>query len=167
LDSIKRDKIVDISIIAGAIFLHFYVFPHHITTAEEYALASLSQDFFPKIIVWLIAGLATLHLALAIIKGRSPETEEDVEAWLSPKEEYNAYVSSLLIIAYLIIMKYVGFILSTIAVLAVLFVMQGVRGPIKVILTSFMVTIGVYLLFLYVLKVHFPMGLFFEWTSFK
>lgn len=161
MDSIKRDRVVDISIIIWAFILRFYVIPHQIKITEEYTLVSLSQDFFPKITTWLIAGLAMLHLVLTFKKERSHVIEDDVEAWLSPKEEFKVYVSSLLIISYLITMKYIGFIISTIAVLVLLFVMQGVKGPIKLILISTVVTIGVYLLFLYILKVHFPTGLIF------
>ena len=87
---------------------------------------------------------------------------EEGEAWLSSGEEWKALASCLAIIAYYFLMKAIGFVISTILVLAFLLWFQGVKKPIKVALISIMVTAGLYLFFLYVMKVHFPKGILFE-----
>ena len=152
------------SVLLGALLVRFYIIPNYIEITEEYDLASLSPSFFPILATWVIAGLATLNLVHTFLRGKR-RTYGDGDAgdrWLSTGEERKAYLSALVIIGYFVAMKLVGFLISTILLLAILFLLQGVKGPIKVAITSLSVTAGVYLFFLYVMKVHFPIGLIFE-----
>ena len=158
----KREIITDISILICALLVLFYIIPTRIELEQEYDLASLSPAFFPIIATWLIAGLTLLHLLFILIRRKSSGVAEEGEAWLSSGEEWKALASCLAIIAYYFLMKFIGFIVSTILVLGFLFFFQGVRKPLKVALISIMVTAGLYLFFLYVMKVHFPKGLLFE-----
>lgn len=162
MDDTKREIIIDVTVLIGALIVLFYVIPTYIDLEQEYDLASLSPAFFPKIATWLIAGLTALHL-LSIIAGRKGSVGPvEGEEWLSSGEQWKALASCLAIIAYFFLMKVIGFIVSTILVLAFLFLFQGVKKPIKVALISIMVTAGLYLFFLYVMKVHFPEGVLFE-----
>ena len=158
----KREKITALSVLAGALVVRFFVIPNYIEITEEYELASLSPAFFPKLAVWVIAGLAVLHLVFTFSRRKSQIHGEDIEEWLSPGEEWKAYISSLVIIGYFFAMKAIGFLISKLIVLVVLFIIQGAKGPLKVAITSISVTAGVYLFFLYVMHVHFPKGLIFE-----
>jgi len=157
-----RERLIDFAILVGCLLVRFWVIPNYIEITEEYELASLSPAFFPVLSTWVIAGLAFLHLALGLIQKRSPIDEAEAEEWLTPREEYKAYACTLVIIAYFFAMKCVGFLISTALMLAALFVIEGVKGPLKVVITSVSVTIGVYLFFLYVMQVHFPVGVIFE-----
>jgi len=162
LEYIKREKISTVSVLVGALLVRFYVIPNYIEITEDYDLASLSPAFFPILATWVIAGLAALNIALTFLRGKRRTYGGDGEAWLSPGEERKAYLSALVIIGYFVAMKLVGFLISTILLLAILFLLQGVKGPLKVAITSLSVTAGIYLFFLYVMKVHFPIGLIFE-----
>ena len=162
MDSNKSDKIIDVLIILLSLLLLVYIFPRYISITEKYAMASLSPAFFPKLATWLIFGLAALHLIYSVKTQNHLERKKEVKDWLSANEERKAYVTCILIIAYLVLMKYMGFLITSVALLCLLFVMQGVKGPIKVLATSSMVTMGIYFLFYFALQIHFPAGLLFE-----
>ena len=161
MDDTRREIITDVSVLIGALIVLFYVIPTYIDLEQEYDLASLSPAFFPKIATWLIAGLTSLHL-LIIARRKESLGPVEGEEWLSSSEQWKALACCLAIIAYFFLMKVIGFIASTILILAFLFWFQGVKKPMKVALTSIMVTAGLYLFFLYVMKVHFPKGVLFE-----
>ena len=146
---------------AGALVVRFYVIPNYIELPEKYAHASLSPAFFPILAVWLITGLSALYLIHNFLLARGGSRYKGGE-WMSRREERLAYLCSLIIIVYIPALHYLGFIISTVLILAVLLVLQGVRKPLKVALISILVTIGVNFFFLYVMKVHFPKGVIFE-----
>ena len=158
----KREKITALSVLVGAMLIRFYVIPNYVDLPQEYSHASLSPAFFPILAVWFIMGLAVLYLIHAFLPARGGSRYQGDNDWISTGEERKAYVSSLIIIVYLLVLAVLGFLISTVMVLAVLFILQGVRKPLKVALISILVTIGVYLFFLYVMKVHFPEGIIFE-----
>ena len=109
----------------------------------------------------LMRGLSALYLIHNFLLARSGSRYKGVE-WMSRREERLAYLCSLIIIVYIPALHYLGFIISTVLILAVLLVLQGVRKPLKVALISILVTISVNFFFLYVMKVHFPKGFIFE-----
>ena len=112
--------------------------------------------------IWFIAGLAILHLIHITLLSRGKSRYKGENDWISAREERMAYACSAVIIVYLLVLNYIGFLISTVLVLAGLLVMQGVRKPIKVSLISIGVTLGIFLFFLYVMKIHFPKGIIFE-----
>ncbi|MEE9418244.1 MAG: tripartite tricarboxylate transporter TctB family protein [Desulfatiglandaceae bacterium] len=158
----KKERVTALAVLAGALLVLIYVIPNHIDLDQEFELASLSPAFFPKLATWIIVGLAALLFVMAFTKKKGQDGGEDEEEWLSSREEWSAYRSFLVVIGYLFAMKYIGFLISTVMVLAVLLLLQGEKKPLKVVLTSVLVTAGVYLFFLYVMKVHFPEGLIFK-----
>jgi hypothetical protein len=162
MDDTKREIITDVSVLIGTLVVLFYVIPAYIDLEQEYDLASLSPAFFPTIATWLIAGLTFLHLLFIIARKKKSVDPEEGDEWLSSSEQWKALGSCLAIIAYFFLMKVIGFIVSTILVLAFLFWFTGVKKPLQVALTSILVTAGLYLFFLYVMKVHFPKGVLFE-----
>ncbi|MBW1765478.1 MAG: tripartite tricarboxylate transporter TctB family protein [Deltaproteobacteria bacterium] len=154
----KRETITAIAILIVALILIFYVIPNFIELDEEYELASLYPDFFPRLAVWAIGILAALHVVVTLLR----KDRLTGGKWLTSGEELNVYKSFLVVIGYYFVMKYFGFLISTAMMLAVLFVLQGFRKPIKVALLTTLTTVGVYLFFLHVMHVHFPKGLLFE-----
>ena len=157
-----RESISAMAVLAGSLLVIFYGIPNFIEMDQEYDLASLSPAFFPRLAAWIIAALAALYLAATIFSKNMPATEEPGQDWLRPAEERNAYKSGLVVIAYLFAMKYCGFLISTVLMLATLLVLQEIKKPFKVALISILVTAGIYLFFFYVMQVHFPKGLVFE-----
>lgn len=157
-----RELITAISILAATLVTIFYVIPNHIDLEQEYDLASLSPAFFPNLAAWIIAALAGLHIINTYLQKKKAVTADDEEEWLSPSEELSAYKSAFVIVLYFFAMKYVGFLISTALVLAALFVLQDIKKPLRVILISILVTVGIFIFFFYVMQVHFPKGAIFE-----
>ena len=151
-----------IVVLAGALLVIFFIIPNFIEMDQEYDLVSMSPDFFPKLAGGIIAILAGLHLIFLLVQRRKPTAVEPHEEWLTAGEERSAYKSALVIIIYFIVMKYIGFLISTAALLAVLLIFQDERKPLKIILVSVLVTICVFLFFYFVMQVHFPKGVIFE-----
>jgi len=162
LEYYKREKITALSVLAGALLVRFYLIPNYIEVPQKYAFSSLSPAFFPILAIWFIAGLAILYLIHITLLSRGKSRYNGENDWISAGEERMAYACSGVIIVYLLVLDYIGFLISTVLVLAVLLVLQGVRKPIKVSLISIGVTLGIYLFFLYVMKIHFPKGIIFE-----
>ena len=158
----KREKITALSILFGALLVQFFIIPNYIDHTEEYDLVSLSPDFFPSLAVWLITGLAGIYVFYSFSRKKKSAGPGNAENWLSPGEEKKAILCCLIIIGYFVAIKFFGFLIATIPVLFVLMFIQGVRGPIRTACISFASTIGIYLFFLYILRVHFPWGILFE-----
>ena len=158
----RREKISALTVIVCGLAVQFLVLPNFIDITEEYDLLSLSPAFFPRLTVWLVTGLGALYLILTFSRHGNKGDKADTEAWLSPAEEGKSLLCILLIIGYFLALRFFGFIIGTILVLAVMLPVQGVRGPVKIGLISILSTLGIHLLFLYVLQVHFPEGIFFE-----
>ena len=159
-----KERFTALTIFIGALLVYFFVVPNYIETTEEYEIASLSPKFFPELALFSIAGLAAMLFGFTFVKKYRSPGPKDADAWLSPGEQWRAVVSALIIAAYLPAMKLVGFLIATPFVLAGLFLVQGVKGLWKSIVIILCVTLGVYALFLYLMNVHFPMGVFFEWV---
>ena len=157
-----RELITAISILVATLATIFYVIPNHIDLEQEFELASLSPAFFPNLAAWIIAALACLHIVNILLQKKKAVPGDGEQEWLSPPEERSAYKSAFVIVLYFVAMKYVGFLISTALVLAALFVLQGIKKPLRVILISILVTVGVFLFFFYVMQVHFPKGAIFE-----
>jgi uncharacterized membrane protein len=81
---------------------------------------------------------------------------------LSRGEELNAHKAALVIVGYVLAMKYIGFLIATVLVLAVLLGLQDIKKPLHVGLISILVTAGVFLFFYFIMQVHLPKGLIFE-----
>ncbi len=158
----KREIITAVSILVTSLAIIFYVIPNYIDMEEKFEVASLSPAFFPDLATWLIAALACLLAISALLQPQKTVIHEDEEEWLSSAEELNAYKSALLIVLYVFAMKYIGFLIATVLILAVLLVLQDIKKPLHVVLISMMVTGSVFLFFYFVMQVHLPKGLIFE-----
>jgi putative tricarboxylic transport membrane protein len=162
LEYYKREKIIAFSVLAGGLAVRYYLIPNYIEIPQKYTFASLSPAFFPILTAWFIVGLALLYLIHNILLTRGKSHVEGKSDWISTGEERMAYVCTVVIIIYLLVLGTLGFLISTVLFLAALLVLQGVRKPFKVALISVLVTMGIYLFFLYVMKIHFPKGIIFE-----
>ena len=158
----KREVITAVSILVAALAIIFYVIPNYIDMEEEFELASLSPAFFPNLAAWIIAALAGLLAISALWQPKKAATDNSDEEWLSRTEELNTYKAALVIVGYVLAMKYIGFLISTVLVLAVLLVLQDIKKPRHVGLISILVTGGVFLFFYFIMQVHLPKGLIFE-----
>lgn len=156
-----KERLTALAIFIGTLLVYFFVVPNFIETTEQYEMAGLSPSFFPKIALFCIGGLAAIYFALTFTKKHRLAGPDSSSAWLDSSEQWRALAAGLIIVVYLPAMKLLGFLIATPLVLAGLFLLQGVKGLWKSIVTIVCVTLGLYLLFLYVMHVHFPTGVIF------
>lgn len=123
----KREVITAVSILVATLAIIFYVIPNHIDLEEEFELASLSPAFFPNLAAWIIAALAGLLAISTLWEPKKMVTDSSDEEWLSRAEERNAYKAALVIVVYVLAMKYIGFLIATVLALAVLIVLQDIK----------------------------------------
>ena len=115
----KKERVTALAVFAGALLVLIYVIPNHIALDQEFELASLSPAFFPKLATWIIVGLAALLFTMTLTRKKGRDEREDDGEWLSFSEEWSAYRSFLVVIGYLFAMKYIGFLISAVMVLAI------------------------------------------------
>jgi len=156
----NKDIVTSVCIIIGALAVQFFILPNFIEMEESYDLASLSPAFFPKLATWIVAALGVLLLCFTLLQLKKGNIQE--KGQLNHRELRRVYVAFAFVVGYIFLMKLMGFLVATIFFLGALFFLQGIRQPIKIATASLIVTFGVYFLFLYVMQVHFPKGLFFE-----
>ena len=158
---LNKERILAASILIAVLLVFFYIIPNYIEITGKFELIGLSPAFFPKIITIFIGLLICLFLILTFNKKWGRLLDSKDESWLSLSEEMKAALSFAVIVAYLLLLKFVGYFISTPPVIFGLFFLQGERKIIKSAVISLIVTFGVYFLFHNLLSVQFPEGKFF------
>ncbi len=162
MDYLRRERSTAVVIILWTFLVLFYIIPNFIETAEEFEIKSLSPAFFPEIATCLIGGLAGLYLLVTFTKRFVHQSEGIQEGWLTPREELQAVFAAGIIVCFLLAIKLIGYLVSTPLALIGLFYLQGEKRFFKPVIIALLTTIGVYLLFRYLLNVQFPPGLLFK-----
>lgn len=116
----KRELLTALTKLLAALAIIFYVIPNYIDMEEEFELASLSPSFFPNLAAWIIAALAGLLAISALWQPKKTAANNSDATWLSPGEELDAHKAALVIVGYVLAMKYIGLLIATVLVLAVL-----------------------------------------------
>ena len=128
--------------------------------------AVVQPSVFPRI---MIAGMAVFTTALLIqsllaLSGRrtSSDTKEQAES-LNPFRD-KGVLAALFVIAlcalYVLSFKIVGFLAASFLLSAIIMWLIGLRNPLKLLLVSFLVPFGMWLIFYKFLSVNIPMGVF-------
>jgi hypothetical protein len=118
---------------------------------------TLGSSFVPWVLVICLYVLSILLLLQSVFKG-SPETCDYI---ISKKEGISILFLVVIVIAYIKAMAFLGFLLVTPIFLAVLMLTIGARKWKEVVLTSTLVTFGIYLFFQKVFQIILPAGEFF------
>ena len=135
----------------------FYFIPTQIELTEEYGRRSLSPAFYPELASWIVAFLSLL---LIVRNLRKPPQSIDIEGTsLDFNEELRVGVSFFIALFFAICFTYIGFLLATFLTLILFFILQGIKGVLRLLCLSGGATLFVYLFFHYIMKVHFPSGL--------
>ena len=154
-----KQLIITAGILGLSLVTLFILIPTQIEQELEYDLASLSPTFFPELAALTIGGLALVLLISQIRRaatGKEP-LDEGVEE-LTSQEEFSVVKAMVVAVVYFFLLEPLGFpITNTLGVAALLRLQGRVRGW-KMIALPIGTTAGIYLFFLYVMRVHFPMG---------
>lgn len=123
--------------------------------------------YFPRFIILLLAFLGIAAVVKEIITygksiGREPDqslsADEKIAVWRMPKVRKVAMMifSSL---AYMVVMNYVGFFVTTAAYLPVMMRLLGIRRLRTIFVSTFVVVFVIYMIFVAFLNVPFPEGI--------
>ncbi|MGL5433871.1 MAG: tripartite tricarboxylate transporter TctB family protein [Lachnospiraceae bacterium] len=128
-------------------------------------VTSLGPDFMPTVIgvVTLILALVLLVRSIKEFKNPNAKTAEEEEE----DADYKRVISSfIVVVAYVMILKPIGFIISTIVYLPIqMFILSPEEGrngqsAVKLTLLSVIFTLVVFFLFRYGFKIILPSGIF-------
>ncbi len=115
---------------------------------------TLGSSFVPWVLVICLYVLSILLLLQSVFKGSS----ETCDYVISKKEGISVLFLVIIVIVYIKAMAFLGFLLVTPIFLAVLMLTIGARKWKEVVLTSTLVTFGIYLFFQKVFQIILPAG---------
>lgn len=115
---------------------------------------TLGSAFMPWVLVVCLYVLSVLLLLQTIYKGSA----ETCDYAISRKEGTGILFLVFLVVAYMKAMAYFGFLLATPFFMVVLMLTIGARKWKEVVLTSTLVTFGIYLFFQKVFQIILPAG---------
>lgn len=140
----NTDKIGSILLLAlsAAIFIVTADFPT--------GIGETGPDFYPRVIAVLIAFFAVVQLARSLLVGEQLTHEITLEVTAQ-------VVGALaLVVAYVLLLPYLGFIPGTIAFLIAAMVYSGVRSPLRLTVVSLGLTLFLYYTFVVFLRIPLP-----------
>jgi putative tricarboxylic transport membrane protein len=104
-----------------------------------------------------ILSLLSVGLFISSFRGQEPRRGLGI-LWKGLEAGKVIYVLSLLVV-YALVLKYLGFLVSTFLLLALLFRVKATYRLLKIIILALLITAGSYLLFEVWLKVQLPKGI--------
>lgn len=125
----------------------------------KYGFGSLQAPGAGFITFFAGAILALLSACLLISSLGSQEPGSGLRLLWKGLEARKVLYLLVLLVIYALLLKHVGFLISTFSLLILLFLVKAPYPLLKVILISFLVTAGSYLLFQVWLKVQLPKGI--------
>ncbi len=150
----KGDIVISIILMAFCIFFAYLT----ANLPDRNLPNTLGVSFMPWVLVTCLGVLATLLLFKSIFTA-SPE-EHVVKFY--PEEVAGILLLAALIIAYIYLLSYAGFLLCTPVLIAILMIFNGARGWREILLASTLTTFGVYLFFQKIFQVILPAGKIFQ-----
>ena len=128
--------------------------------AEQYAgrgVNTYGPNFFPQVLS-LMLFLSSVALIIQALRGKALKTLEEV----NKSGLIRAAVTLMIAIGYVLLMKVLGFYLSTVLFLFVVMTYLGQKRLWIRILVTILVASAVYGLFHYFLKIPLPEGIFYK-----
>lgn len=119
---------------------------------------ALGPGFFPKVLSIIVMILSSIEL---ITSGKSDKDESEKEEQFFFKESLRVWVALVIIIIYLISLKYIGFLIMTPLYLIIMFLYFKTKNIITLIGIPIGITCILYFIFMILLKVQLPHGIFF------
>ena len=145
-----------VNIILAIILILFGCFYSYLTLhlPDRNLPNTLGSSFVPWVLVICLYGLSILLLLQAYFK----VSTETCDYAISKKEGQGVLFLVVIVVAYIKAMAFFGFLLATPVFLVVLMLTIGARKWKEVVLTSTLVTFGIYLFFQKVFQIILPAG---------
>lgn len=153
MDSKRIDIGVGIILCIFSVIIYLYAEQQYVGRGVN----RYGPNFFPQVLS-LMMFLASIALIVQAFRGKALKNLEEVN-----KQGFvRATVTLVLAIAYVFLMNFLGFYLSTVIFLFVVMTYLGQKKLWIRILVSLLVATAVYGLFHYFLKIPLPEGIFYE-----
>ncbi len=146
----KGDIIISIILIAFCLFFAYLTS----NLPDRNLPNTLGGSFMPWVLASCLGVLSTLLLLKSIFT--TPPEEYVVKFY--PEEAGGILLLAILVIGYIYLLDYLGFLLCTPALIAILMIFNGARGWREILLASTLTTFGVYLFFQKIFQVMLPAG---------
>ncbi len=146
MNNLKKENTV-----IGCILLALSVYYWHLTANLQFRQAA--HRFGPDTLPYVFAGAMFVLSVLLIIEGYVKNTGPANAHPLGRQKFLRVALLFAVLIGYVLSVMYISYLIATPVVLAVLLYMGGSRKPLEIILTSGLVTAGVYILFTVVFRV--------------
>ncbi|MBN2061892.1 MAG: tripartite tricarboxylate transporter TctB family protein [Deltaproteobacteria bacterium] len=152
-----REWIIALTVVGFSILVLFYLIPTQIGVMEGYDTKSFSPRFYPELITLIIGILGILLVLVRLLpKGRMPPPPSNMMSLVEEVRVVGAFFSAVF---FMKMFQYLGFFPGMFLGLTALFTIQGgMKRPLRTILTTMIVSAGVYVFFRYGMKVQFPTG---------
>ena len=145
-----------------SIVLYFVLIPGFV--AHDVELTGLSPRFFPKMSAITLGILSACFIILKLAEYRKGRTEEkhlpsppnEPGPQRSLQDRLRPFFSAGILIAYFYLFENFGFLIGTPICLICMMLLFGMRKPATILITCFVVTVTLFTLFEYGLRV--PLG---------
>ena len=126
--------------------------------------AAVQPSTFPRIMIIGMAVFTVILLIQSLLKLRSMKADDPLAEkaetlnFVKDKGVLAALFVILLCALYVLLFKDLGYVIVSFLICGIIMWMIGLRSPVKLILISVLVPLGMWLVFYKMLKVNIPMG---------
>lgn len=145
----KNKMGLNADVVTGIVILLLAAFAYYATFDFAQPQTPWTAESFPRLICYGMAIVGVVILVGGLFKGKG-------ESKADPKDILRVIGVILAAVIYLFVLPHVGFIPSTIVLLAITLICYTNRNPWMVILVSAISPIIIYLIFRYLLNVRLP-----------
>lgn len=153
------------NLIASLVLIAFEVWAwlqtNNIKTAKK---AAVQPSTFPRIMIIGMAVFTVILLIQSLLKLSSMKADDPLAEKAETMNLFRdkgvlaALVVILLCVGYVYLFKSLGYVVVSFLLCAIIMWMIGLRSPVKLILISLLVPLGMWLIFYKMLQVNIPMG---------
>ena len=162
---VKGSDLIFSNLIASLVLIAFEVWAwlqtNNIKTAKK---AAVQPSTFPRIMIIGMAVFTVILLIQSLIKLISMKADDPLAEKAETMNLFRdkgvlaALVVILLCVGYVYLFKSLGYVVVSFLLCAIIMWMIGLRSPVKLILISLLVPLGMWLIFYKMLQVNIPMG---------
>ncbi len=140
MNSLKKENTV-----IGCILLAISAYYAYLTSQMQFkqSVHGVGPNTLPYLFSAVLAALAVLLIIEGFVKNSGPANKSP----LGKVMFLNVTLLFAVLGAYILAIQYIAYLIATPIVLVVLLLMSGSRKPLEIILTSGLVTFGVFILF--------------------
>lgn len=151
-------KMIPTAVILILDLIVFLAIPSQVKVLTE---GVVNTRFMPYFVTILIAICGVVDLIQTYFKERRLEETQGEKRYFDKKGFIRVLICFLCVAAYLVILPYLGFVLSTIMLCAAVAFLMGSRNWVGILILSVVLSLAVYCVFKLGLRLRLPTGLFF------